>query len=768
VLGDGRLPVQGFLLCLFALCRICHAQDTQGLLFLEPVINQWPTKALIHAEWINDELIVQTEELRKLGLEIPETDPLFAINKIPGLKAVYGANEQRLYIEVPPELLQQQKLKQLGEREPMPVQTGTGLLLNYDIYATRSRLRESVSMWNELRWFGNAGVITSTGIYNPYSASKFGGDTNSSDYVRYDTQWVFSNPESLYSVRAGDVISHPVGGSRALRLGGIQLARNFDLQPELVTYPLPEFIGSSTVPSSVELYVNNLRTYQNNIRPGPFSVETAPYILGAGTAQIVTTDALGRQTVATLPFYVSSELLKPGLSDYSLSIGKVREEYGVNSFSYGDQAVSDGSVRHGLNKWLTLDAHAEATSGVQVYGGGGALRVYQLGVINAGVLTSSGANARNGRQYTLGYSYFAPGGGFSLQHMERDADYSDIGASYGSDLLLRSDQFIAAVSVGRGTLSAGYFAIDTSTQPKQSYASFSYGRSLPRGASVIFSYNASLDGQGDSSVSLSLTIALGERLSVSGGIARDAAGNYSEQMAASQAQLLGGGWGWGVSAGKGENQFTEADVSWRGDYIGVNTGVYRGATDTTYWGDARGSIGVVDNRYFLANFIPDAFALVDTGEFSEVPIRFANQPMGTTDARGLRIVPWLNAHTPNYLEIDPQDLPIDIDISRTERYVRPAYRSGVRVNFDIKRVSAAMVTLLDVKQQPLPPGSEVTVKGMEITALAGWDGEVYFDHLPEGPVEFQSITATGHLCRAHSVYKPVPGTIPSVGPLICD
>ena len=747
----------------------CYAQNDRTLLFLEPVINQWPTQELIHAEWIDDELVVQTAELKKIGLDIPETDPLFAINKIPGLKAVYEPNEQRLYIEVPPEMLQTQKLKQLMQGESTAVESGNGILLNYDIYATQSEQRKVVSMWNELRWFGaSGGVVTSTGVYNPYTASEVGDDANYPDYIRYDTQWVLSDPDKLYSIRAGDIVSTPVAGSRPLRLGGVQIARNFNLQPDFISYPLPEFIGSSTVPSSVELYINNLRTYQNNVRPGPFVVETAPYISGAGTAQIVTTDALGRQTTATLPFYVSSELLKPGLTDYSVSMGTVREDYGMESFSYAGHTVVDASLRHGLNQWLTLDAHVEGTSDIQVIGGGGEFRISQWGIANATVLNSSGANNQRGQQYVIGYSYFAPSGGITLQHMERDRDYSDVGVRYGSDLLLRSDQFIAALSLGHGTLSAGYFSIDTVDETKQSYASFSYGRSLSNGASLLFGYNASLDGSGDSSILLSVTIAFGERRSVNSSLTRDDAGNYSAQIAASQTQALGGGWGWGVSAGSGESRFTEVDISWRGDYIGVNAGAYNSVNDTTYWGDIRGSIGVVDNRYFIANFIPDAFALVDTGEFSEVPIRFANQAMGDTDARGLRIIPWLNAYTPNYLEIDPHDLPVDTDIAMTARYVRPAYRSGVRIPFNIEQVSAAIVTLLDARAKPLPPGLDVIVKGTEITGLTGWDGQVYFDNLPRGDIEFESTTSTGRICHARGTYTPIPGTIPSLGPLICD
>jgi outer membrane usher protein len=46
---------------------------------------------------------------------------------------------------------------------------------------------------------------------------------------------------------------------------------------------------------------------------------------------VVTTDAVGRQVTTAVPFYISNTLLKP-LFDYSLSLGKIREDYGLKNF----------------------------------------------------------------------------------------------------------------------------------------------------------------------------------------------------------------------------------------------------------------------------------------------------------------------------------------------------------------------------------------------------------------------------------------------------
>ena len=56
-----------------------------------------------------------------------------------------------------------------------------------------------------------------------------------------------------------------------------------------------------------------------------------PYINGAGEATVVTTDAQGRQVVTSLPFYVSNTLLARGLSDFDLSVGRLRDDYGLRN-----------------------------------------------------------------------------------------------------------------------------------------------------------------------------------------------------------------------------------------------------------------------------------------------------------------------------------------------------------------------------------------------------------------------------------------------------
>ena len=86
-----------------------------------------------------------------------------------------------------------------------------------------------------------------------------------------------------------------------MRVGGLQVSRNFAIRPDLVTYPLPQFAGQAAIPSTVDLYIDNFRTQSASVNPGPFVIDNGPRINGAGQATVVTTDALGRRSAPQSP-----------------------------------------------------------------------------------------------------------------------------------------------------------------------------------------------------------------------------------------------------------------------------------------------------------------------------------------------------------------------------------------------------------------------------------------------------------------------------------
>ena len=94
------------------------------------------------------------------------------------------------------------------------------------------------------------------------------------------------------------------------------------------------------MPSTLEVYTQNVKTYSSDIPAGPFELANLPVITGSGEAQVVIRDTLGRETRTTLPFYTSSEQLGKGLIDFSAEVGFPRRNYGSESNDYASDVFA--------------------------------------------------------------------------------------------------------------------------------------------------------------------------------------------------------------------------------------------------------------------------------------------------------------------------------------------------------------------------------------------------------------------------------------------
>jgi outer membrane usher protein len=74
--------------------------------------------------------------------------------------------------------------------------------------------------------------------------------------------------------------------------------------------------------------------------------------------------------------------------------------------------------------------------------------------------------------------------------------------------------------------------------------------------------------------------------------------------------------------------------------------------------------------------------------------------------------------------------------------------------------------LVDAVGLPLPLGSTATLRASGAIYPIGYDGDVYVEGLsPRNELAIE--LPNGHHCTAAFDYKPMPGDIPSIGPLHC-
>ena len=264
------------------------------------ILNGSATPHMLPTQVYGQELAVETRELEKIGVQFP-TPPQAqwqTLNEL-GIAGRYDNNAQQINLVVPAQWLPQQSLTAGTFQNNTPVQRGQGALLNYDAFSTWQEDGEkTTSASHEARLFGDWGALSSSGVVRWNDADP---DT-SGDYVRLDSFWRYTNPDRMRTYVVGDTLSGALSWTPTVRLGGVQISRNFASRPDLITFPLPQISGSATLPSALEVFVNDLRLTEQDVQPGPFLLETSPRLTGLGEVQVVTTDTLGRQVSQTVPF----------------------------------------------------------------------------------------------------------------------------------------------------------------------------------------------------------------------------------------------------------------------------------------------------------------------------------------------------------------------------------------------------------------------------------------------------------------------------------
>src|SRR5688500_8853166 len=236
------------------------ATDEQRL-FLEIFHGDRPIELIAEILLRSERFWATPQELREIGVVVsptvtPDADGRVPLDALPGLSWRYDPAAQRLHLDIPAELRPQQSL---GYRPPAPVaaERPPGFRLGYDAYAQHRDDFSSLAVGTALGWFGRFGTFEFDGI------GRF-GDTDvdgTERWTRLDTRWTYSDPARMWTWTAGDLISGGVAWSRPVRLGGVQWRRNFATRPDLVTMPLPRFSADATLPSAVELYVDNVQRF---------------------------------------------------------------------------------------------------------------------------------------------------------------------------------------------------------------------------------------------------------------------------------------------------------------------------------------------------------------------------------------------------------------------------------------------------------------------------------------------------------------------------
>lgn len=259
-------------------------------LYLEVRINQGSSTQLARFIVAGQQLSASAATLRQLGLRLPAgvgpDQQSVDLAQLPDIRISYDGRNQRLALQLPLAGLNRPPT-QLSLATPPSVlaasDSSPGLLLNYDLHAQQQRGYRSASSFSELRLFGVGAGIWSTTQNTSLDADRGRWQHRN---IRLDSRWQLDLPGPMLTLGIGDTLTGALEWSRAVRIAGVHLSRDFSLQPYRVTTPLASFTGDALLPSTVDLYINGIRQASRNVQPGRFQLDAAPTLNGSGQAQL--------------------------------------------------------------------------------------------------------------------------------------------------------------------------------------------------------------------------------------------------------------------------------------------------------------------------------------------------------------------------------------------------------------------------------------------------------------------------------------------------
>ncbi|MBW7984429.1 fimbria/pilus outer membrane usher protein [Enterobacillus tribolii] len=743
---------------------------------LELVINRRPSGQVVPVTEYQGRYRVSAADLRRAGLPAAVlTEPQTDVTQLAGVNVEYDSAGQRLLLQVPSEWLPPQLLNGDPDRVRFASLSGRGTLLNYDVYASRTGCGATqLSAWNEVRFFSDAGTLSNTGVLR----RNIDGDDTGQDktYTRYDTTLSDVNENHILKWAVGDVISNALSWSSSVRLGGISVSRDFSVRPDVITYPLPAFSGNAAVPTSADLFINGYKASSTELQPGPFTLTNTPYINGAGEAVLVTTDALGRQVSTSLPFYVANTLLKPGLSDASFSTGALRRSYGTEDFDYGP-AAANAVWRYGVNDAWTLESHAEGAEELALLGVGSSVRIGNLGVVN-GSYSDSRMYGKHGAQYGFGYQYSNARFSLSAQRIQRDARFGNL-ALYdnGEDsgdgqpqatLSRSSTQYAASLSLARyGNIGLAYLDVRSFDNNKTRLFNLSWSKNLWHNSSFYLSASRDPDQQ-DWTFALTFQVPFNALDSVTFNYENNASGQRLQEVSYSRAMPSDGGFSWDLAYARQHPQddYQQGSLTWRNEHIQLQGGLYGSSGNQTQWGEATGSLVMMEGALLTANKVNDAFVIVSTEGYPDVEVNYEHQPIGKTNGSGYLLIPGVTSYYPAHYGINVLNMPADVVADKTEQQAAVRRGSGYVLHFPIKQQRAVSVILADETGHPVPLSSTVSRRG-HADVYVGWDGLVYLEDVAQhNPLRVRM--PDGRVCQTTlTLPATLPQQLKTYGPLVC-
>ena len=123
--------------------------------------------------------------------------------------------------------------------------------------------------------------------------------------------------------------------------GALRRAGEEGLRDRRLGKPSPRRAPMAELSCMQILYQKRYRDFtvsEQQLGLGAFNLQNIPFGVGGGTTKLVIKTAFGEEQELSAPYYLSTQTLKEGLSQYQYEIGVLRPPFCTTSFTFGKPA----------------------------------------------------------------------------------------------------------------------------------------------------------------------------------------------------------------------------------------------------------------------------------------------------------------------------------------------------------------------------------------------------------------------------------------------
>lgn len=512
---------------------------------------------------------------------------------------------------------------------------------------------------------------------------------------------------------------------------GFQLASDDRMLPDSQRGYAPEIRGIAKTNAKVTVRQLGNIIYETTVTPGAFLINDLYPTGYGGDLDVTILEADGSVQQYSIPYASVAQLLRPGVHQYSITVGKLRDS-GVSD----EPILYEATYQRGLNNTFTGYAGAQSSENYQALQLGTAVGTSYgaVGVDATQAFSRLGYTAGNiaGQSYRISYSKlinetnsnvtlaayrFSSSGymDFLTAMQTREAAKQDVEQAE----IWRSKNRVQ-LSVNQGLLEGwgslyASFSMENYWDSQQGYNKYyqlGYSNSYQRvNYSVNVNRNKSGYGVDQTTWYLNFSMPLWEGREtrapyLSLRYNQDNGGGKGEQAMLSGSLGENNKYGYNLSAGYDNKAGSSGNIggSWQSSVAQLNGSYSTGQGYHSTSLGVSGAMVVHSGGITLTPYNSDNYALIEAKGAEGAKV--AGYAGATVDMFGYALYPSLVPYQMNQVSIDPDGSALDIEFENTSLKVAPRAGAVVKVKFKTHRGTPVLITSTFAGEQ-IPFGADV-------------------------------------------------------------